>query len=192
MYQSSQAKDIQKPKKNYTSCLQEGLKSHTASITSIASGTTSSHHFIKERLKSQPCSNQRQGSGSHPTTFNSFTNAFDIHDITPLYTEASAIGHLLWRRYCRCLGIKDSIFAAHNLYKYTWRIVVYMVLTGEGRLGPDIWSETLQQAKTTENMMRIMWNAEVMWRQKGSEKLDYPLAPIGKKAKHMRILLFCD
>lgn len=27
-----------------------------------------------------------------------------------------------------------------------------MVLTGEGRLGPDIWPETLQQADNIENM----------------------------------------
>ena len=29
-----------------------------------------------------------------------------------------------------------------------------MVLTGEGRLGPDIWPETPKQAGSAKNMMR--------------------------------------
>ena len=67
-----------------------------------------------------------------------------------------------------------------------------MVLTGEGRLGPDIWPETPQQAESTESMMRITWNTEAMRRQKASGKPDCPLAPTGKEARHVRALLFCD
>ncbi len=67
-----------------------------------------------------------------------------------------------------------------------------MVLTGEGRLGSDIWPETPQQAESTENMLRITWNIEVMRRQKGSGKPNCPLAPMGKEARHVRAILFCD
>ncbi len=67
-----------------------------------------------------------------------------------------------------------------------------MVLTGEGRLGPDIWPETPQQAESTESMMRTTWNTEAMWQQKGSGKLDYPFAPTSKEAKHVHALLLCD
>ena len=39
---------------------------------------------------------------------------------------------------------------------------VYIVLSNEGRLGPDTWPKTSQQAKSTDNMMRTTWNARVM------------------------------
>ncbi len=38
-----------------------------------------------------------------------------------------------------------------------------MVLTVEGRLGPDIWPETPEQAESTENMLRTTWNAKAMY-----------------------------
>ncbi len=67
-----------------------------------------------------------------------------------------------------------------------------MVLTGEGRLAPDIWPETPQQAESTESMMGITWNAEAIWRQKCSGKPDRPLALTGKEARYVRALFFCD
>ncbi len=161
-------------KKNYTSCLREGLESHSASTASTASGTTNPRHFIRERLEShplpnhrqslgtQPRPNQRQGSGSHQTASSSFTNASDIPNVILLSTKASATGHPLWRGYRRCSGIKDLTPAAHSLCEYTWEVVICMVLTGEGRLGPDIWPETTQQAESTESMLRTMWNVEAM------------------------------
>ena len=177
-----------------------------ASTASIASGSTNHRRSIRERLESHPpsnycqdlgtklCANQQQGSGSHPaaTMSSSFTNASDIPEVTASPTEALATGHSLWRIYRRRLGIKDSIPAGRSLYKYTWGIVVYMVLTGKRRLGPDIWPETPQQAKSTESMMRITWNTEAMRRRKASGKPDCPLAPTGKEARHVRALLFCD
>ena len=60
-----------------------------------------------------------------------------------------------------------------------------MVLTGEERLGPDIWPETLQQAESMESIMRITWNTEAMRRQNASGKPDCLLAPTDKDAKHM-------
>ncbi len=67
-----------------------------------------------------------------------------------------------------------------------------MVLTGKGRLGLDIWLETPQQAESMENMMRTTWNAEAMRPRKSSGKSDCLLAPIGKGARHIYALLFCD
>ena len=56
--------------------------------------------------------------------------------------KASATSHPLWRQYCYHLEIKDLTPVARNLCKYTWKVVVYMVLTGKRRLGPDIGPET--------------------------------------------------
>ncbi len=175
-----------------------------ASTTSTVSGITNPRRLIRERLESHPSSNQlqglgtqprpnqRQGSRSHPTASSSFTNASDIPDVPPLPTEVSAMGHSLWCRYCHRSGIKNSTPAARSLCEYTWEVVICMVLTGEGRLGPDIWPKTPQQVESTESMMRTTWNTEAMRQQKDSGKPDYPLAPMGKEARHVRALLFCD
>ena len=119
-----------KQKKNYISCLWEGLESHLASTTFIDSGTINSCHLIRKRLEShllsnyyqtleiQPYFNQQQNFGSHLTASNLFINAFDIPNIISLPIEIFAIAHLLWHRYYYCLRIKDSILATCNLYKY--------------------------------------------------------------------------
>lgn len=199
---------VQKPKKKiHTSRLQEGMESHSASTTSTASGTTNARRLIRERLESHPPSNhrqglesqprpnQRQGSGSHPaaTASSSFTNASDIPDSTPSPTKAPTTGYSLWRGHRRRTGIKDSTSAARSLCEHTWEVMVCMVLTGEGRLGPDIWPETPQQAESTESMMRATWNTEAMRRRKASGTSDCPLSPTGKEARHVRALfLICD
>ena len=67
-----------------------------------------------------------------------------------------------------------------------------MVLIGKGRLGPDIWSKTPQQAESIENIIRITWNTKAIQQQKARGKPDYPLAPTGKETRYMRALLFCD
>ena len=106
--------------------------------------------------------------------------------------KASTINYLLWHKYYRHSKIKDSIPTAHSLYKHTWVIVVYIVLTGKKSSGPDIWPKTPQQTKSTKNIMRTSWNGETMLQQKSSEKLNCPLASIGKEAKYICALLFCD
>ena len=67
-----------------------------------------------------------------------------------------------------------------------------MILTGKGCLGLDIWLETPQQAESTENMMRTIWNMEAMRGQKNSEKPNCPLATTSKEARHVQTLLFYD
>ena len=63
------------------------------------------------------------------------------------------MGNSLWRGHRCYAGIKDSTFAARSIGKHTWKVMICMILTGEGRLGPDIWPETLQQAKGIKIMM---------------------------------------
>ncbi len=67
-----------------------------------------------------------------------------------------------------------------------------MVLTGKGRLAPDIWPETPGQAESMESMMRTIWGMEANCRQKASGTPDSPLSLTGKEARHVRLLLFCD
>ena len=155
-------------KKIYTSHLQEEMEFHSASTASTASGTTNPCRLIRERLEShppsnhcqglatQPCPNQRQGSGSHLAAIasRSFTNASNIPNVILSPTKFLATGNSLWRGHRRRAGIKDSTSAACSLCKVTWEVMICMVLTGEGRLGPDIWPEPSQQAESTKSMMR--------------------------------------
>lgn len=66
-----------------------------------------------------------------------------------------------------------------------------MVLTGEGRLGPNIWPKTPEQAESTESIMKITWGAEANHRRKTSGMTDNPLSSTGKKVKYVYLLLFC-
>ncbi len=142
-----------KPKnKIYISRLREGLEAHSASTTSTVSGSTNHHRLIREHLEShplsnhcqglgaQPCSNQWHSLGTWPAVTGScfFTNTSDIPDITPSLTKAPSTGYFLWRGHCCRIEIKDSTPTACSLCEYTWEVVACMVLTGKGRLGPDI------------------------------------------------------
>ncbi len=124
-----------KPKKKfYTSRLRKGLEAHSASIASIASGTTNHRRLIRERLESHPPSNHRQGLGAQPrsnqrheletrlavTSSSSFTNASDIPDVIPhllkhlaratlcgmdiVVVQGSKTQHLLPAVYANILG----------------------------------------------------------------------------------------
>lgn len=71
--------------------------------------------------------------------------------------------------------------------------MIYMVLTDKDRLGPDIWPETSQQAKSIESMMKTIWNTEAMRQQKASGMSDSLLSPDGNEIKHVRVLFWiCD
>ena len=182
------------------------MESHSAFTASIASGTTNPYRLIRERLESylpsnhrrslgiQPRSDQQQVSGSHPaaTGSSSFINVSNILDVIPSSTKSLAMDNSLWRRHRCCASIKDSTFAARNLCKYTWEVMICMVLIGKGRLGPDIWTETPQQAKNTKSMLIAAWNTEAMWWQNASRTLNSPLSLTGKEVKHVRALLICN
>ena len=58
-----------------------------------------------------------------------------------------------------------------------------MVLIGKRRLGPDIWPDTPEQAKSTEDMIRSIWGKEAHWQYKTSGNKNYLLSSSGKKAR---------
>ena len=96
-----------KAKKDYTSYLQEGIKSYFIFIASTNFGTTKSRRLIKNCMESSSLSNhcqtietqlrlnQWQDSGFYLTASSSFTNAFDILNIILLPIKAFTMGHLL-------------------------------------------------------------------------------------------------
>ena len=94
--------------------------------------------------------------------FSFFTNISDIPNIILLPTKASATDYSLWLRHCHCMGIRDLTPTICTICKHTWEIMVYMILTSKGRLGPDIWSETFQQVESTEHILRAMLNTKAM------------------------------
>ena len=60
------------------------------------------------------------------------------------------------------MRIKDFSPEQASLCKYTWEVVAYMVIRGEGRSGPDIWPETPNQGIGTEDMIFTIWSKEAM------------------------------
>ena len=60
------------------------------------------------------------------------------------------------------MGIKNFLPKQASLYKYTWEVFAYMLITSERRLGPDIWPETPNQGTSTEDMIIIIWYKEAM------------------------------
>ena len=133
------------------------MEFHSASTGSTASGTINPCRLIRERLESylpfnycqglgtQPCSKQRQGSGCHPaaTASSLFINVSDIPNVTFSSIKSPITDNSLWRGHYRCAGIKDSMSAACNLCRHTWKVIIFMVLAGKGHLGPYIWPTTL-------------------------------------------------
>lgn len=47
-----------------------------------------------------------------------------------------------------------------NLYKYTKKLVIYMILTGEKCLWSDLWPENYKQIKNMENIIKIIYSME--------------------------------
>ena len=138
-------RDLKAPKKIYISHIKKRLESHLAFSASTASVITNYHYPIRERFEShlpsnyhqdlgtRLCTNQQQVFGFHlaTTASSSFTNASDIPEVTLLPFKVLAIGHYLWYRHYCFLRIKNSIPADCNLCKYTWEVVVCMVLIGK-------------------------------------------------------------
>ena len=161
---------------------------------SASSASTAKHNLLRGGLKSQltssaPTTNHRrhlrEGLETQPASTASTSLVIDsnISEVTGLSIEPSETGYSLWRGHCCRSGIKDSIPAAQSLYKYTWEVVTCMFLTGKGRLGPDIWPETLKQAESTKDMMRSIWGKEAYQRCKPSGTKSCPLSLSGKEAR---------
>lgn len=159
--------------------LRENLKGLLATPRSQATFSASSINCcccLKERLETQPES----------TTSNSFVIGFNFpSNLTSTAAKAAKAGFTMWRKHCRQSRIKDSIPAAHSLSKFTQKIIVYIVLTGKERLGLNIWLETGNQAKGTEDMIRKIQATEAHYQQKTSETNSIALFFFGKEAKHV-------
>ena len=170
----------------------ESLKSQTTSSASI----TNHRRRLREGLETQPKSTSsalttnhrrrlREGLETLPvsTASTSLVIDSDITDVTGSSIEPSVTSYALWRGHRCRLGISDSIPAARSLCEYTWEVVACMVLMGKGRLGPDIWPETPEQAESTKDMIRLIWGKEAHRQCRGSETKGCPLSFSDKEAR---------
>lgn len=51
------------------------------------------------------------------------------------------------------MRIKDFWFIKVNLYKYTQKVVAYMVMIGERQISLNIWLESFNQDTATKNII---------------------------------------
>lgn len=112
-------------------------------MTSFAP-TTNHCRRLREGFETQPVS----------TVSTSLVIDSDISEVISSSIELSETGYFLWRGYCHYSGIKNSIPGIQNLCKYTWEVVLCMVLTGKRLLEPNIWLKTLEQL----SLLKIWWD----------------------------------
>lgn len=60
------------------------------------------------------------------------------------------------------MDIKDFSSKQVSFYKYTWEVVVCIVMTDEGYLDPDIWLETHNQGIDSEYIIITIQYKEIM------------------------------
>ncbi len=82
------------------------------------------------------------------------------------------------------MSIKDSLPEQASLCEHTWEVVACMVMTGEGRLGPDIWPKTPNQGTGTEEMILTIWYKEAMKRSEINPQQHHPPIPSAKEARY--------
>lgn len=95
-----------------------------------------------------------------------FVSYSGILDNTPFSIESIKTDYPLKCRYCWCSVIKYSIIAAHDLGKYTQKVILYKVLTGKECLGPDILPEIPNQADGIKDIMTTVWVKKTYYWQK--------------------------
>ncbi len=100
--------------KNHCHSLIEGMEIRTSSAP-----TNNHHRSLKKELETQLVS----------TTSTSFVSGCDIPENTSSIMELAETGYAFWHRYRRRSGIKDLTLAGSNLCKYTWEVILYIVLT---------------------------------------------------------------
>ncbi len=161
---------------NHRRGLREGLEIRTSSAL-----TNNQSRGLREGLETQLVS----------TTSTSFVSGSDIPEDTSSSIDPAETGYAFWRRHCHRSGIKNSTPAARSLCEYTWEVILCMVLTDDGRLGPDIWPETPDHAESTEEMMRTVWAEETHCRRKASGTKTCLLSSSGKEARHVSPLISC-
>ncbi len=95
-------------------------------------------------------------------------------------TDKEPVDKFLWRDIHCCIVIKDSSPKQASLCKHTWKIVVYMPMTGAERLGPDVWPKTPNQGTGTEEIILTTWYKEVIKRS-GINSQQYHLPILSAK-----------
>ncbi len=86
--------------------------------------------------------------------------------------------------HCR-MGIKEFSPKQASLCEHTWEVVAYMVMTGEGRSGLDIWPKTPNQDTSTEEMILITWYKEILKRNEINSQQHHPPIPTAKKIRYV-------
>lgn len=72
------------------------------------------------------------------------------------------MSEFLWRGICCRIGIKDSLPKYTSFCEYIWEIFAYIVITGKGHSGLDIWLEKFDQSTGSEDMILTTWYNEAM------------------------------
>lgn len=136
------------------SCLRERFKDLSISSKSEAICSNLSIDYcrhLRERLEIW---------SEFSSVFIFFVHSPHISDTTLTVTKQPETGFGLWYGHHRVSERKNSILAICSLSKYTWEIILYIVLTGKRRWGPDIWPETAFQVKNIVDMMTKIWAIE--------------------------------
>ncbi len=151
---------------NHRRGLREGLETLTSSTSankhcrSLREGLET---VTSSALTNNYCCNLREGLKTQlvSTTSTLFVSDSNIPENTPSSIGLAETGYALWRGHRQRFGIKDLTQAARSPCEYIWEVILCIVLTNNGRLDPDIWPETPNQAESIEEMMRTIWAEEV-------------------------------
>ncbi len=82
------------------------------------------------------------------------------------------------------MGIKDSLPKQASLCEHTWDVFACMVMTSEGRSGPDIRPKTPNQGTSTEGMILTTWYKETIKRSRINLQQHHPSMPSAKEARY--------
>lgn len=118
-----------------------------------------------------------------------FVSGPDISNITTATIELPKTGYTLWRGYYWCLGIKNSIPITCSLYEYIWKVILYIVLIDERRLGLNMWPEIVDQAKSTEDIIKVVWAKKTHCWQKTNETKFIVLFPTDQEVRYVNPLI---
>ncbi len=82
------------------------------------------------------------------------------------------------------MGFKDFSPEQASLFEHTWEVVLCMVMTGDGRSGPDIWPETPNQGTSIEEMILTTWYKEAKKQSGINLQQHHPSMPSAKEARY--------
>lgn len=150
------------------------LRSRTFSALII-----SHHRSYRKELEMQPVS----------TTSTSFISDFDIFNITSSSLEYLETDYALWCEHCWRYKIKDIILTTWNVYKYTWEVILYIVLTGKRCSVPDIWPESLYESESRKNMMSTVLGRKAHYQQKAIRTETCLLFHSDKDVRHVNLFI---